>query len=362
MIIKKLKELSINFEIFYQYIKLGKRSFLEIFYDLGLKLPYDFLKDLIPENQPRFFTLTRKDGLFFITLTIVDYEIERRRKRGVCSTYLSEIELFKIIDCQIIRSHLDYNKNKLLFICTGAGITLPRSFWEYFRSNDHKLTKEGLGMKETSEIENHSLTKEGSGMEKTLKSTKGLVIEETLKSTKGLVMEKTLKSTEEPENQKSTEGPGNHSSTEGPGNHSSTKGLVMEETLKSTKDAGMVKTLKPTKGLVMEETLKSTKEGPVMEKTLKSTEGPKNQVTDSKNLEVKEIVIFFGHRLSCDRVYADEMENHPNVTVYYATSRENERKYVQDVFFATEFDIELLKQYEIFVSGRTRLNKEIRKM
>lgn len=130
-IINKIKELSTNFETYYTYIKLGKRSFIEVFRDLGLRLPFEVHLRIIPKIVPRYFTLTKIGSNFYLTITLVDYEIERRNKKGLCSRYLEKMEIGHTLICHMVKSHLDYTKDKLLFICTGAGITLARSFWQY---------------------------------------------------------------------------------------------------------------------------------------------------------------------------------------------------------------------------------------
>lgn len=209
MIIKKIEELSQNFEEYYSYIKLGKRSFYDLFRDLNLQFPLVFLKQLIPKIIPRYFTLTKKDSYFYLTITLVQYTVLQREKKGLCSEYFNKMDIGTYLKCKIITSHLDCSSEKLLFICTGAGISLARSFWQFFPN--------------------------------------------------------------------------------------------------------------------------------------------------------KKIVIFYGYRLNdCDKIYTEEIDNHPNITVYYAPSRDNEKKYVQKIF--EEKFTENIADYAIYVSGRTRLNREVREM
>lgn len=131
--INKIIEFSKDFESYYSYVKLEKRSFFDVFIDLGIKLPMNFLRKIIPNIQPRYFTLTKKNNLYFITITLVDFQIGMRKKKGLCSEYFRTINLFTKFKAKMIKSHLNYDSDNLLFICTGTGITLARSFWNYFK-------------------------------------------------------------------------------------------------------------------------------------------------------------------------------------------------------------------------------------
>lgn len=71
----------------------------------------------------------------------------------------------------------------------------------------------------------------------------------------------------------------------------------------------------------------------------------------------KRIVIFYGFRYyDKDQLCKDEFNN---VEIHYASSR-NDRKYIMDAY--REYPVENIDDWLVFVSGNTRLNKEIKKL
>ncbi|KAM0680551.1 NADPH-dependent diflavin oxidoreductase 1 [Glugoides intestinalis] len=71
----------------------------------------------------------------------------------------------------------------------------------------------------------------------------------------------------------------------------------------------------------------------------------------------KELEIFYGFRyFDQDQLCKEEFKD---VKIHYASSR-NQHKYIMDVY--KENPVENIKEWLVFVSGNTRLNKEIRKL
>ena len=71
----------------------------------------------------------------------------------------------------------------------------------------------------------------------------------------------------------------------------------------------------------------------------------------------KRIVIFYGFRYyNKDQLCKDEFKN---VEIYYASSK-NDKKYVMDVY--KEHPVENIDEWLVFVSGNSRLNKEVKKL
>ncbi|ELA46721.1 hypothetical protein VCUG_01807 [Vavraia culicis subsp. floridensis] len=131
-ITKRIREMSTDYELYFDYVKRPKRTFFEVLCDFGLKLPFSFLRKVIPKIRPRYFTLTKKGSEYYLTIALVEYQNSIKAKRkGLCSQYLKEINVSETIKVGMIKSHLFYDSNNLLFICTGTGVTLPRAFWNF---------------------------------------------------------------------------------------------------------------------------------------------------------------------------------------------------------------------------------------
>ncbi|ELQ74677.1 NADP-dependent flavoprotein reductase, partial [Trachipleistophora hominis] len=132
-VIRRIREMSTDYELYFDYVKRPKRTFFEVLQDFALKLPFSFLKKIVPNIQPRYFTLTKRESSYYLTIALVEYQNSIKAKRkGLCSQYLREINVKESIKVGMVKSHLFYDSANLLFICTGTGITLPRAFWNFF--------------------------------------------------------------------------------------------------------------------------------------------------------------------------------------------------------------------------------------
>ncbi|EJW02915.1 hypothetical protein EDEG_02680 [Edhazardia aedis USNM 41457] len=85
------------------------------------------------------------------------------------------------------------------------------------------------------------------------------------------------------------------------------------------------------------------------------------------HLKNKDIMVFYGFRYKgIDRILNDTLPagksiyNHNSINITEVNSRENGRKYVQDIYKNTP--IQNIDQYSIYVCGRTELNKSLRKV
>lgn len=95
----KLKELSspAGQEALHEYVRRAKRSFLDVFADFDSARPtLDYLFDLMPKLQPRAFSISSSysscPSALTISMVVVQYKSATNRlRRGVCSTWLSQI-------------------------------------------------------------------------------------------------------------------------------------------------------------------------------------------------------------------------------------------------------------------------------
>lgn len=79
-----------------------------------------------------------------------------------------------------------------------------------------------------------------------------------------------------------------------------------------------------------------------------------------QNIEDKEILIYYGFRNEDDKCYEYEYKSIKNIKLIECPSRTGEKKYVQDIF--KENFKENILDYDVIVSGNTRLNKIFREL
>lgn len=133
----KIKEIYDSYDLYYDYVLLPRRTIFEVLKDFKVNISYDFIRQSVPLINPRYFTLTLKDGKYYITVSLVSYRTRLLEKRkGLCSEYLSSLLKSSIINVDVISNKLNMTNRKLLFICTGSGITLPRSVINNYKDKE----------------------------------------------------------------------------------------------------------------------------------------------------------------------------------------------------------------------------------
>ncbi|ADM11470.1 NADPH cytochrome P450 reductase [Encephalitozoon intestinalis ATCC 50506] len=136
-VLLKIEEIAQDYDLYYEYIVKPKRTIFEVLQELRVKVDARFLKKFVPTIYPRFFSVTKKKGLYHVTVAVVNYKtILSQPRRGVCSEYLMGLSLNDKVPIGIGRSNLYFGSNKLLFICTGTGITLPRACINEFKDKE----------------------------------------------------------------------------------------------------------------------------------------------------------------------------------------------------------------------------------
>lgn len=130
---EKCKEIYLNYDLYYDYILLPKRTIFEVLKDFKIKLTSNFMYKYIPVINPRYFTLTKKDFCYFVTISLVSFKTSLKEERkGLCSEYLKLLTKGSTIHVNIVQNRLNFSGKKILFMCTGTGITLPRAFVNYY--------------------------------------------------------------------------------------------------------------------------------------------------------------------------------------------------------------------------------------
>ncbi|CAD26540.1 NADPH CYTOCHROME P450 REDUCTASE [Encephalitozoon cuniculi GB-M1] len=136
-ILLKIEEIAQDYDLYHDYVIRARRTVFEVLKDLRIKVDIGFLKSFVPAMYPRFFSVTKKKGLYHITVAIVRYTtFLSEPRRGVCSEYLMSLSLNDVIKIGVERSNLYFDSDKLLFVCTGTGITLPRACVNEFKDKE----------------------------------------------------------------------------------------------------------------------------------------------------------------------------------------------------------------------------------
>lgn len=128
----KLIEIYNDYDLFYDYVQVPRRNIGEIAKDFELSIPFDFLRTLNP-ILPRFYSCTKSNNQYKIIYNEVKFDTYLKNRKGLCSEYLKTINPGDILEIELNPSNLFLEAKKLLFFCTGTGVTLPRSAVHYFK-------------------------------------------------------------------------------------------------------------------------------------------------------------------------------------------------------------------------------------
>ncbi|WUR03965.1 NADPH-dependent diflavin oxidoreductase 1 (NDOR1) [Vairimorpha necatrix] len=132
----KCREMYYNYDLYYEYVLLTKRTIFEIIIDFKVKPSKNFILMNIPIINPRFFTLTKRKECFCITTSLVSYKTRLTEPRkGLCSEYFRLLPVGSTIKVSHISNKISFNTKNLCFICTGTGITLPRAYINFLNEN-----------------------------------------------------------------------------------------------------------------------------------------------------------------------------------------------------------------------------------
>lgn len=133
--VDKIKELFRDYSFYHDYIIKPKRTILETLEELGIKPSLDFILQYIPRIPTRYFTLNRVNDEFSILISLVSYKtILKDERKGICSEFLKRD--VKEMKCVVGQSMLNIKKDKILVICTGAGVSLALSLINFYTDKE----------------------------------------------------------------------------------------------------------------------------------------------------------------------------------------------------------------------------------
>lgn len=128
----KLKEFGYDEDMqeLYDYCNRPRRSVLEILDDfLSVRLPWQYCLDYLPLIKPRSYSISSgpSDPNIELTMAVVKYRtILRKVRKGVCTTYLSELPVgdtslrYKIQNNNLIKKEL--HNHPMLLVSPGVGL------------------------------------------------------------------------------------------------------------------------------------------------------------------------------------------------------------------------------------------------
>ncbi|KAM0672471.1 putative nitric-oxide synthase [Ordospora colligata] len=135
--LQKIDEIANSYDLYYSYVHKPRRTTFEVLKEFKVRVDIRFLIDFVPTIYPRFFSVARVDGKYHITVAIVEYYTSiADPRRSICSEYLLRLAVGDKVKVGIGRSNLYFESKKLLFLCTGAGITLARTCINEFKNKE----------------------------------------------------------------------------------------------------------------------------------------------------------------------------------------------------------------------------------
>ncbi|KAG7890097.1 hypothetical protein KL925_002904 [Ogataea polymorpha] len=124
-------------EQLYDYANRPRRSILEVLQEFSsLKIPLNYLPELIPQLKPRLFSISSKPDKSIIELTvaIVEYKtIIRRLRRGVCTRWVKTLSPGDLIVSSLVKNRMGHNfmnDRPIVMIGAGTGIAPIKSLIE----------------------------------------------------------------------------------------------------------------------------------------------------------------------------------------------------------------------------------------
>jgi len=135
--LQKMDEIANSYDLYYNYVHKPRRTMFEVLKEFNVRVDIRFLIDFVPRIYPRFFSVARINGLYRITVSMVEYYTSiAEPRRSICSEYLSGLAIGDKVNVGVGRSNLYFESKKLLFLCTGAGITLARACINEFKGKE----------------------------------------------------------------------------------------------------------------------------------------------------------------------------------------------------------------------------------
>ncbi|ODV88612.1 hypothetical protein CANCADRAFT_3257 [Tortispora caseinolytica NRRL Y-17796] len=125
----------------HNYANRPRRSILETISEFSsLKIPVEYLLELIPPLRPRLFSISSIGPHLELIVGLVKYRtILRRVRKGVCSDYFTRLQVGTKINYSIVKSpfRLPSPEKPIVMIAPGTGVAPMRCLIQYrFHLND----------------------------------------------------------------------------------------------------------------------------------------------------------------------------------------------------------------------------------
>lgn len=138
ILLQKLMEIYTDYDVYYDYLIQPKRTFFEVLIEFKITISFLFLVKYIPKICIRYFTTAKVNISYHVNIALVNYKTRMSKNRvGLCSEYIKAIKLYDTMEIVIAKGTLNFSCRRLLFICTGTGVTLPYSAMKHF--SDKKI-------------------------------------------------------------------------------------------------------------------------------------------------------------------------------------------------------------------------------
>eukprot|EP00866_Antonospora_locustae_P001578 jgi/Antlo1/1578/2011 len=117
-LLARLWDIGTDYSLYFNYVVKSRRSLYSILKELNIKVDLPFLLENLSLIHPRYYTAINTENTCTIVVAL--------QKNGLCSEYLKSMALGQRLSIGLHKRHVDISE-KMCFVCTGTGISVPLS-------------------------------------------------------------------------------------------------------------------------------------------------------------------------------------------------------------------------------------------
>lgn len=117
-LLTRLWDIGTDYSLYYNYVVKGRKSLYSILKELNTRVDLQFLLENLSLIHPRYYTAISTGNTCTIVVVL--------QKNGLCSKYLESMSLGQRLRIGFHERHVDIAE-KMCFVCTGTGISVPLS-------------------------------------------------------------------------------------------------------------------------------------------------------------------------------------------------------------------------------------------
>lgn len=117
-LLTRLWDIGTDYSLYYNYVVKHRRSLYSILKELNIRVDLQFLLENLSLIHSRYYTAISTEDTCTIVVVL--------QKNGLCSKYLETMAIGQRLKIGLHRRHVDIAE-KMCFVCTGTGISVPLS-------------------------------------------------------------------------------------------------------------------------------------------------------------------------------------------------------------------------------------------